>query len=232
MAEIIIYEGKSGCGKSTSLRNLDPTKTVIISPNGKSLPFPKGAEYVKGKNRIITSELDQIQPAISHIDKNMKGVNTIVVEDFTHYFTARILSPKFLSRNNGGEAFQRWNDFGASVFNSVFSKAEEWRDDLYIVVLHHVEIKDDGTIGFKSSGKLLENVVDPVSYCNYVFHGVVETTKDGVTKYLMQTNRDNVREAKTVAGCFPEERIPNDIAKALDRIRAYKAGKIQATFVE
>lgn len=232
MAEIIIYEGKSGCGKSTSLRDLDPTKTVIISPNGKSLPFPKGDAYVKGKNRIITSELDQLQPAIDHIDKSMPNVDTIVVEDFTHFFTARILSPKFLARNQGGEAFQRWNDFGASVFQSIFAKAEQWRDDLYIVVLHHVELKEDGTIAFKSSGKLLENVVDPVSYCNYVFHGVVETDKDGNTRYMMQTNRDNVREAKTVAGCFPEDRVPNNMAKVLQRIKDYKAGKIQAKFVE
>lgn len=232
MAEIVLYEGKSGCGKSTSLRNLDPQKTVIISPNGKSLPFPKGNQYIKGKNRIITSELDQIQPTINIINKDMPHVNVVVIEDFTHFFTARILSPKFLARNTGGDAFQRWNDFGASVFQSIFAKAEEWREDLMIVVLHHVEVKEDGTIGFKSSGKLLENVVDPVSYCNYVFHGVVITEKDGKTRYLMQTNRDAIREAKTVAGCFTEARIPNDIAKVLNRIREYKAGNVEATFIE
>lgn len=231
MAEIILYEGKSGCGKSTSLRNLDPAKTVIISPNGKSLPFPKSGEYKKGVNRIITSELDLIQPTIDKINA-MPHIDTVVIEDFTHYFTARILSPKFLARTTGGDAFQRWNDFGASVFQSIFAKAEQWREDLMIVVLHHVEVKEDGTIGFKSSGKLLENVVDPVSYCNYVFHGVVETSKDNVTRYLMQTNRDAVREAKTVAGCFPEARVSNDMAKVLERIREYKKGNIKATFVE
>lgn len=232
MAEIVLYEGKSGCGKSTSLRNLDPAKTVIISPNGKSLPFPKGKEYVKGKNRIITSELDQIAPVIQQVNDNMKHVNLVVIEDFTHYFTARILSPKFLARNSGGDAFQRWNDFGASVFQSCFAKAESWREDLIILILHHVEVKEDGMIAFKSSGKLLENVVDPVGYCNYVFHGVVESGKDGKIRYMMQTNRDAIREAKTVAGCFPDFRIPNDMAKAIQRIRDYKAGNVEATFIE
>lgn len=231
MAEIVLYEGKSGCGKSTSLRNLDPKKTFIISPNGKSLPFPRGGQYKVGENRVITNELDLIQGVIQRVNDQMPQVNTVVVEDFTHYFTARILSKKFLARNSGGEAFQRWNDFGASVFQSIFAKAEAWRDDLIILVLHHTEVKEDGTVAFKSSGKLLENVVDPVSYCNYVFHGVVESNESG-TRYLMQTNRDSIREAKTVAGCFTEARIPNDMAKALDRIRAYKAGEIEATFIE
>ena len=231
MAELVLYQGKSGVGKSTSLRNLDPAKTVIISPNGKSLPFPKGSEYKIGKNRIMTNELDSIQGVIQHVNDSMLEVNTVVLEDFTHYFTARILSPAFLARNKGGDAFQRWNDFGASVYQSVFSMAEQWRDDLIIVVIHHVQLNEDGTIGFKSSGKLLENVVDPPSYFNYVFHGVVEMTDAG-PRYMMQTNKDAILEAKTVAGAFPEFRIFNDMQKVLTRIREYQAGSVKATFIE
>jgi hypothetical protein len=231
MAEIIIYEGASGCGKSTSLRDLDPSKTVIISPNGKSLPFPKGSEYIKGKNRIITNELDLIAPTIQRVNDSMPNVNLVVIEDYSHYFTARILSNKFLSMTTGDEAFKRWNDFGASVFQSCFAKAETWREDLFVLILHHVE-NNDGTISFKTSGKLLSNVVDPVGYCNYVFHGVVEHSKDGKIRYMMQTNRDAIREAKTTAGCFTDLRVPNNMAKVIDRIRQYKSGAIKATFIE
>jgi hypothetical protein len=231
MSEVIIYMGESGCGKSTSLRNLDPKKTVIISPNGKSLPFPKGAEYLLGENRIATSELDDIQPTIQHVNDKLLNVNTVVVEDFTHYFTARILSPAFLARSNGGEAFQRWNDFGASVYQTIFSMAETWREDLIIVVLHHTELKDTGTIGFKTSGKLLDRLVDPPSYVNYVLHGVVEDTDNG-SRYMVQTNKDSVRDAKSPPGCFQAPRIYNDMAKILERVRAYKAGKIEARFIE
>jgi hypothetical protein len=231
MAEIVIYMGESGCGKSTALRNLDPAKTVIISPNGKSLPFPKGNQYQIGKNRILTSELDDVQPTVQHVNDNMLEVNTVVLEDFTHFFTARILSPTFLARNNGGEAFQRWNDFGASVFQTVFSQVEQWRDDLIIVLIHHTELKDTGSIGFKTSGKLLDRLVDPPSYVNYVLHGVVEDTDNG-SRYMVQTNKDSVRDAKSSPGCFTDHRIFNDMAKILTRIRAYREGKIEATFIE
>jgi len=231
MAEIVIYIGDSGCGKSTSLRNLDPKKTVIISPNGKSLPFPKGTEYEIGVNRIATSELDDIQPTIQVINDDFKDVDVIVIEDFTHYFTARILDPTFLSRNKGNEAFQRWNEFGASVFQTVFSKAEIWRDNLIIVILHHTEVKENGSIGFKTSGKLLDKLVDPPSYVNYVLHGVVEDTDEG-TRYMIQTVKDGSRDAKAPAGCFTEKRVYNDMAKILNRIREYKSGAVQAHFIE
>ena len=38
-AETIAIVGESGTGKSTSLRNLNPETTFIISTTGKPLPF-------------------------------------------------------------------------------------------------------------------------------------------------------------------------------------------------
>ena len=38
-AEIILILGESGVGKSTSLRNLNPTETFIISTTSKPLPW-------------------------------------------------------------------------------------------------------------------------------------------------------------------------------------------------
>jgi ABC-type phosphate/phosphonate transport system ATPase subunit len=39
MANMLALVGQSGSGKSTSLRNLDPTKTFIINVASKPLPF-------------------------------------------------------------------------------------------------------------------------------------------------------------------------------------------------
>ena len=38
-AETIAIVGESGTGKSTSLRNLNPEETFLISTTGKQLPF-------------------------------------------------------------------------------------------------------------------------------------------------------------------------------------------------
>ena len=39
MAETLLILGDSGSGKSTSLRNLNPEETFIISTTGKPLPW-------------------------------------------------------------------------------------------------------------------------------------------------------------------------------------------------
>ena len=42
----VIVVGKSGSGKSTSLRNLNPEKTAVLNTERKQLPF-KGANKFK-----------------------------------------------------------------------------------------------------------------------------------------------------------------------------------------
>ena len=39
MANCVIILGKSGTGKSTSIKTLDPKETVILNVLGKKLPF-------------------------------------------------------------------------------------------------------------------------------------------------------------------------------------------------
>ena len=48
MANLIAIMGSSGTGKSTSLRNLDPTKTCIINVSKKPLPFKNAKQYKEG----------------------------------------------------------------------------------------------------------------------------------------------------------------------------------------
>jgi ABC-type ATPase involved in cell division len=44
MAELVFVIGRSGTGKSTSIRNLKPEETVIINSDQKALPFRKFKE--------------------------------------------------------------------------------------------------------------------------------------------------------------------------------------------
>lgn len=231
MAEPILYMGASGVGKTTSLRNMDPKTTVIIKPNAKSLPIPRSKEYVLGQNMIVTDDLIALKAVLAQIatSPGYAAAKDIILEDFSHYFSARIFSPKFLSRNTGGEAFQRWNDFGADVFKVFLADCHTWRPDLMITVITHTEIKEDGTIGFKSAGKLLDNTIDFPSYFTYVFHGILVNKSDNTMDYLVQTNKDSVRQAKTPYGLFNFHE-KNDLRYLLDRIKLYQEGKIEVTF--
>ena len=237
MAKLILYMAPSGSGKTSSLRNLEPKTTMIMSPNGKPMPFPGGAKnYVRGRNLFVNNNLTggsadpqnalerlDLREFVAQVSKNATHIKTLVIEDFTHFFSARIFSDDFLSQNSGNAAFQRWNQFGADVFQSLFEDST-LREDLYVVVLHHTEIKDDGTHGFKSSGNLLDKTIDVPSYFTYVFHGVTKSGDNG-TEYLMQTNKDATRQAKTPPGLF-DKYVRNDMKEVLERITAYNNGEV------
>ena len=88
MANGILVLGKSGSGKSTSIRNLDPTTTFIINVVNKPLPF-KGwknnytkfsKENPKG-NMISTDNVIQIQKGLNFIDKERPDVKVVIIDD-------------------------------------------------------------------------------------------------------------------------------------------------------
>ena len=106
----------------------------------------------------------------------------------------------------------------------MFSEIPNLREDLTIVFNHHTSLNDMGEYTFKSSGKLLENTIDPVSYFTYVFHTRV-FKKDSGIEYKFQTNRDGIYEAKTPRGCFDELFIDNDIYAAIQQIEKYELGQ-------
>lgn len=93
MAELIAIVGDSGSGKTTSIRNLDPVHTFIISTTGKR-PGIKGANrkyqnftIADGKvagNFYASASVDQIGKVLQIIDKKMPEITTVVIDDFQY----------------------------------------------------------------------------------------------------------------------------------------------------
>jgi hypothetical protein len=94
--EALCIYGDSGSGKSTSLRNMNPEETFIISTTGKPLPFPKWRKkYIplviekdeKGKTKSITgnyyisSNWESILKILKVINKLMPHIKTVVIDD-------------------------------------------------------------------------------------------------------------------------------------------------------
>jgi len=74
----IIVVGKSGSGKSTSLRNLDPTRTAVINTERKQLPF-KGA---KAFQNVPVADLATFNKTLTQALASDK-IDVIVIESFT-----------------------------------------------------------------------------------------------------------------------------------------------------
>ena len=88
MANMLALVGQSGSGKSTSLRNLDPTKTFIINVASKPLPF-KGwrSKYTiwskdnPNGNYINTSNVQIIGQILGYINSKRPEIKNVVIED-------------------------------------------------------------------------------------------------------------------------------------------------------
>lgn len=227
MARIIMVLGKPGTGKSTSVRTLNPQETVIIKPNAKPLPFRGSARsYVQGINSFFTKSLADIPGWIAWANGN-PAIKNIIIEDYSHFFSAHTLDSKFRSNSSGGNAFKRWADFGALVYESIVGMdITAMRDDLNIVVMHHTEIKDDGVVGSKSSGKLLDNEVVLDSHVTYLLHTRMVPGDKPADRYKFQVQFDGVHMSKTPDGVFETEMIPNDLNFALAKIMEYELGEM------
>lgn len=86
MANVILILGKSGTGKSTSIKTLDPKATVVINVLGKRLPF-KGSNSLynaENKNLFHVDSWDKVQQYVDSIGKNTRHVKNVIIEDATY----------------------------------------------------------------------------------------------------------------------------------------------------
>lgn len=90
-AETICIVGESGTGKSTSLRNLNPEETFIISTTGKPLPF-KGwrKKYTPFKienknitgNYFVSSNWENILKILKVINTKMPSIKQVIIDKY------------------------------------------------------------------------------------------------------------------------------------------------------
>lgn len=148
-------------------------------------------------------------------------VTTVVIEDLTHYFSARVMKDANIS------GFGKWMDLATDVFNQLVAKEALLRADLNMIVIAHSTVGSDvegnPQITLQTPGKLLENNIKIPSYFTYVLHTVV-TMEGDKPSYQFLTNRDGARLAKSPEECLPLY-IENDYKQVLDLIDAYQRGE-------
>lgn len=220
MAAILVL-GEPGTGKSRAIKNLDPKTTFIIKPNKKQLPF-KGAGKLYNdtiaKNVAVTSDIVQAGKLIKEINENQTHIKVVIIEDLTHFFSARVMKDAAIS------GFDKWMKLASDVYHSFVAIESDLRDDLDLIVIAHTttSMDSDGNavIGLQTPGKLLENNVKIPSYFTYVLHSVAQVVgKD--TEYKFLTNRENGKLAKSPEECLPQY-IDNDYKEIFKLIHKYQ----------
>lgn len=83
MANLAIILGKSGTGKSTSIKTLNPQETIIINVLGKKLPFKGSSKLynIENKNAFQKESYEEIITLLQQINTAAPHVKNIVLDD-------------------------------------------------------------------------------------------------------------------------------------------------------
>lgn len=195
----VLVIGRSGAGKSTSLRNFDVEEIGVFEVANKRLPFPKKL------NVLQNATYEQIVKSLSN-----PKLKTYVIDD-SQYLMA------FPTLNRAKEkGFDKFTEIAQNFWQLIQFILTKVPDDVIVYFLHHLELTDNGEKKAKTCGKMIDNVLT----LEGLFTIVLFAEKDNENYYFI-TQSDGSTTAKTPMEMFEDLKIDNDL-KAVDmRIREY-----------
>ena len=192
--------GKSGTGKSTSLRNFKSNEILHINVMSKPLPFRgRFAETYNGDNYA------DIAKAI-----NNTKCKTIVIDD------AQYLMANEFMRRSSEMGYQKFTDIANNFWTLVNGVTADLPFDTIVYFLMHTDTDDNGNEKAKTIGKLLDEKICIEGMSSIVLKTAV---KDGVYTFLTQNNGKDT--TKSPLGMFKEYEIDNDLKAVDTTIRKY-----------
>ena len=203
MAYPVLIIGKSGSGKSCSLRNLDSKRVALINVLGKPLPF-------KGKfDQIVTDEYAKIIGAIKATRR------PIVVIDDAGYLMTNMFMKGHANAGAGNGVFTLYNKIGDTFWNLI-EAIRALPGDQRVYVLMHEDQNDFGAVKPKSIGKMVDEKV-----CLEGMFSICLRCMVAQGKHIFRTQSDGMDVAKSPIGMFEAEEIDNDLAGVDAAIRNY-----------
>lgn len=204
MGECVIVYGKSGTGKSRSLKNFGEDEILLVNTVNKRLPFTKKFKY-----EYKTAEVPKVRAALRKMsDYNIK---IAVIDDFGYQQTAKFMAGH--NQKTGSSSFDLYNAIADDAYGLIMFIKNDLPDDVIVYLIMHEETNDYGDTKLKTIGKLLDQKVcveGLVTIC-------LRAMKEGTKKYFFRTQSDGQDISKSPEDMFPLE-IDNDLKAVTDRI--------------
>lgn len=210
MAIPVFCIGRSGSGKTYSIKNFNADEVGVISVEKGRLPFktdiktvriPKDFSTANTSAQLNAAKYSWIQLIISK-----SKAKSIIIDD-SQYLLVNELFDR--SKEKG---YDKFTDIAVNFRNLVHYVNDMPDDDKIVYFLHHSEADTDGREKAKTIGRMLdekltlEGCFDIVIYCQ---------------DHKFYTQGDGMSTAKTPEGMFEESEIPNDLKAVDTAIREY-----------
>lgn len=197
--------GKSGSGKSTSMRNFKSDEVGIINVISKPLPF-------KNENGLKTLNTDNYVDVKNILEK--AKTKSIVIDDAGYLITNQFMR-KHSNAGGGNGVYTLYNEI-ADNFWTLTEQIKKLPDDRIVYIMMHEEKNDFGDVKPKTIGKLIDDKV-----CLEGLFAIVLRAKKVDNNYLFFTQSTDNDVAKSPIGMFNELFIPNDLKEVDNIIREF-----------
>ena len=211
MAIPVLIIGRSGSGKTYSIKNFGADEVGVISVEKGRLPFKSDIKTVKvPKDPTKGAAKDAAQVNAAKYAWIVKAIQSAKAKSIVIDDSQYLLVNEFFDRANE-RGYDKFTYIALHFRDLVHYINEMEEEDKIVYFLHHSETDTEGREKVKTIGKMLdekltvEGCFDIVIYCQD-------------HKFFTQANGQST--AKTPEGMFPLE-IPNDLKAVDTAIREY-----------
>ncbi|MGA0608871.1 ATP-binding protein [Caldimonas sp. KR1-144] len=201
--------GESGTGKSTSLRNLDPSKTLLIQAIRKPLPFKSTGWKVRPSLKAEGNVIQTDNPELIERVLRSSGDEIVVIDDFQY-----VMANEYMRRSDE-KGFDKFTDIGKHAWN-ILRAASDLADRRRVYILAHTQSDDTGRVKIKTIGKMLDEKITVEGMFTIVLRTVV---RDG--SYLFATQNNGSDTVKSPMDMFADQLIGNDLASVDESICSF-----------
>ena len=205
----IIVVGKSGSGKSSSLRNLNPETTAVLNIERKQLPF-KGA--MKFKN-VGIPDLNTFNAAFKKAVEST-DIDTIVIESFTS-----LVEMIYREADIRFKGFDVWSFYNKEI-DRILNMSKN--SNKYIIFLA-IDGAYDGDEGVQErfvavdGNRWKKRVEKEFVVCLYTDNRYTNE----VSEYRFRTQSTGKDSAKSPMEMFDSLYIENDLAQVIEKCEEY-----------
>lgn len=197
---ILIY-GKSGSGKSRSLKYFGENEILLINIEGKQLPFKNSFKYI-----CRTDSLDTI---ITQCQK--MPCKVAVIDDAGYLMTHHFMDNH---RNKKGNAsFDMYDDIADTMYFLVQRIKKDLPEDVRVYIILHEDTNDAGDTKIRTIGKLIDNKV-----CLEGMVTVCIRCMSDEGKHFFRTVTDGYDITKAPEDMFEDPEIENNLKSVDDAI--------------
>lgn len=199
----VLIIGKSGSGKSASMKRCVGKDFNLIRVLNKPLPF-------RGKiNGWSTDDYQVVHKAL-----RTAPAKSVVIDD-AGYLITNYFMRNHSTKGKGNDVFGLYNTLGDSFWNLIQYIVSLPEDRIVYVVMHE-DTDEFGNVKAKTIGKLLDDKI-----CLEGMFTIVLRCVNNLSEHKFITQSDGSAISKSPEGMFEDVEIQNDLLYVDNQIREY-----------